>query len=64
MTGGAGFMGSAVIRETLQNTNHHILNVDKLTYAAKLRNLEGAFRTQTTVLPKPASVTAAKLPTC
>ena len=31
ITGGAGFIGSAVIRHIIQNTEHEVLNVDKLT---------------------------------
>ncbi len=34
VTGGAGFIGSAVIRRILGHTPHHAVNVDKLTYAA------------------------------
>lgn len=34
VTGGAGFIGSAVIRYLLERTPHHITNLDKLTYAA------------------------------
>ncbi|KPQ23106.1 MAG: dTDP-glucose 4,6-dehydratase [Halomonas sp. HL-48] len=41
ITGGAGFIGSAVIRFLMANTDWHILNVDKLTYAANLNALEG-----------------------
>ncbi|MFX6857695.1 NAD-dependent epimerase/dehydratase family protein, partial [Acinetobacter baumannii] len=33
VTGGAGFIGSAVVRHIVQNTEHEVLNVDKLTYA-------------------------------
>ncbi len=40
VTGGAGFIGSAVIRYLLQNTAHQILNIDKLTYAGNLMTLE------------------------
>src|SRR4051812_22648851 len=40
ITGGAGFIGSAVIRHILKHTEHHVMNVDKLTYAANLRNLD------------------------
>ena len=29
VTGGAGFIGSAVIRHIIQNTNHFVMNVDK-----------------------------------
>ncbi len=36
ITGGAGFIGSAVIRLLLATTQHQVLNVDKLTYAAQL----------------------------
>ena len=39
VTGGAGFIGSAVIRELINNTNHEVLNVDKLTYAGNLESL-------------------------
>ena len=36
VTGGAGFIGSAVIRHLLADTKHAVVNVDKLTYAANL----------------------------
>ena len=36
ITGGAGFVGSAVVRHLLRNTEHLILNIDCLTYAASL----------------------------
>lgn len=39
VTGGAGFIGSALIRHLLDTTNRHVLNVDKLTYAGDLRTL-------------------------
>jgi len=39
VTGGAGFIGSAVVRHLIQKTDHLVLNVDKLTYAANLDNL-------------------------
>lgn len=39
ITGGAGFIGSAVIRHIIQHTDHHVVNVDKLTYAGNLANL-------------------------
>ncbi|MEM9669254.1 MAG: dTDP-glucose 4,6-dehydratase [Pseudomonadota bacterium] len=38
VTGGAGFIGSAVVRMAIQR-GHDVLNVDKLTYAANLANL-------------------------
>jgi dTDP-glucose 4,6-dehydratase len=39
ITGGAGFIGSAVIRYMLDNTDFNIINVDKLTYAGNLDSL-------------------------
>jgi nucleoside-diphosphate-sugar epimerase len=39
ITGGAGFIGSAVIRHIINNTDHSVLNVDKLTYAGNLEPL-------------------------
>jgi dTDP-D-glucose 4,6-dehydratase len=40
VTGGAGFIGSAVVREAIGRTAHEVVNVDKLTYAANLASLE------------------------
>jgi dTDP-glucose 4,6-dehydratase len=42
ITGGYGFIGSAVIRLVLAETSHEVLNVDKLTYAASLASIPGA----------------------
>ncbi|SKA13929.1 dTDP-glucose 4,6 dehydratase [Vibrio cincinnatiensis] len=39
VTGGAGFIGSAVIRHIIQNTNDNVVNLDKLTYAGNLESL-------------------------
>ncbi len=39
ITGGAGFIGSAVIRHLLSETDHQVLNLDKLTYAGNLESL-------------------------
>lgn len=39
ITGGAGFIGSAVVRHIIQHTPHSIINVDKLTYAGNLESL-------------------------
>ena len=39
ITGGAGFIGSAVIRHIINNTGHSVVNVDKLTYAGNLESL-------------------------
>ncbi len=40
VTGGAGFIGSALIRFLIENTNHEVINIDKLTYAGHLESLE------------------------
>lgn len=39
VTGGAGFIGSAVVRHLINDTVHTIINVDKLTYAGNLESL-------------------------
>ena len=39
VTGGAGFIGSAVIRHIIEKTPHQVLNIDKLTYAGNLESL-------------------------
>ena len=41
ITGGAGFIGSALIRHLISHTNHEVVNVDKLTYAGNLDSLPG-----------------------
>ncbi|GMQ47876.1 dTDP-glucose 4,6-dehydratase [Vibrio sp. 10N] len=42
VTGGAGFIGSAVVRHILGNTTDSVVNVDCLTYAGNLESLPGA----------------------
>ena len=39
ITGGAGFIGSAVIRHLLSDTDHQVMNLDKLTYAGNIKSL-------------------------
>lgn len=41
VTGGAGFIGSAVVRHLLEDTAHQVVNVDALTYAGNLESLAG-----------------------
>ena len=40
VTGGAGFIGSAVCRHLVEDTDHSVVNLDKLTYAASLSSLD------------------------
>lgn len=40
ITGGAGFIGSALVRHLIENTEHEVLNFDKLTYAGRLSTVE------------------------
>ncbi|WGE31940.1 dTDP-glucose 4,6-dehydratase [Actinobacillus genomosp. 2] len=40
VTGGAGFIGSAVVRHIINNTQDSVVNVDKLTYAGNLESLQ------------------------
>ncbi len=39
VTGGAGFIGSAVVRQFILDTDYSVVNVDKLTYAGNLQSL-------------------------
>jgi len=39
VTGGAGFIGSAFVRLIIAETEHRVVNLDKLTYAGNLENL-------------------------
>lgn len=42
LTGGAGFIGSALVRYLINETDNVVINVDKLTYAGSLHSLGGA----------------------
>lgn len=39
VTGGAGFIGSAVVRHLINDTEHRVMNLDKLTYAGNIESL-------------------------
>ncbi len=40
ITGGAGFIGSALVRHIINDTNHSVVNIDKLTYAGNLFSIQ------------------------
>jgi dTDP-glucose 4,6-dehydratase len=50
LTGGCGFIGSAVVRHMLRHTDHVVINVDKMTYAASEDALEEAIGHQRHIL--------------
>ena len=56
VTGGAGFIGSAVIRHLLSDTEAFVVNIDKLTYAA---NLDFAAR-----MPRPTALCFEQVDIC
>ena len=39
VTGGAGFIGSELVRHIIKNTEYTVVNVDKLTYSGNLQSL-------------------------
>lgn len=43
VTGGAGFIGSALVRHLVQHTNHTVINVDKLNYAGNRQALAAVY---------------------
>jgi len=40
VTGGAGFIGSALVRHLIEHTDHQVLNLDKVTYAGNLTSIQ------------------------
>ena len=52
LTGGCGFIGSAVVRNLLRHTGHVVVNVDKMTYAASEDALEDGIRHNRHILVK------------
>ena len=46
VTGGAGFIGSAVVRNILENTQDSVINLDKLTYAGNLESLKSVDKSE------------------
>ena len=52
LTGGCGFIGSAVVRHLVRATGHNVINVDKMTYAASEDALEEGLRHNRHILVK------------
>ena len=46
VTGGAGFIGSALVRHLINETNHTVINIDNLTYAGNLLSIESVSESQ------------------
>lgn len=61
ITGGAGFIGSAVVRHVLENSDDSVVNLDKLTYAGNLESLEDMADNSRYFLSKLISVISMKL---
>ena len=40
ITGGAGFIGSTLVKYIINKTDNDVINLDKLTYAGNIRSLE------------------------
>jgi len=47
VTGGAGFIGSAVVRHLLEDTQNQVVNLDKLTYAGNLESIPNPLQDKT-----------------
>jgi dTDP-glucose 4,6-dehydratase len=52
VTGGAGFIGSALVRHIINETQHSVVNVDKLTYSGNLESLEGIEKSKNYIFKK------------
>ncbi|WP_298224000.1 GDP-mannose 4,6-dehydratase [Acidocella sp.] len=50
LTGGCGFIGSAVVRQAICQEGHYIVNIDKMTYAASEGALEDTLTHQSHAL--------------
>ena len=61
LTGGCGFIGSAVVRHLLRRTDHVVINVDKMTYAASEEALEEALHHNRHVLVRACVTDAAAM---
>ena len=61
VTGGAGFIGSAVVRHLVQNTEHRVVNVDKLTYAGNTSSLKSVASSERYIFEKADICDATKM---
>ena len=52
VTGGAGFIGSTLIKHIINNTDYAVVNIDKLTYAGNLKTLESVSKNSRYVFEK------------
>jgi dTDP-glucose 4,6-dehydratase len=52
ITGGAGFIGSHVIKLFVKDKSYNVFNLDSLTYAGSLNNIEGLKKKKTMPLLK------------
>jgi dTDP-glucose 4,6-dehydratase len=52
VTGGAGFIGSALVRHLINETKHQVINIDKLTYAGHLESLESVSNSSNYIFEK------------
>ncbi|MDP5029778.1 dTDP-glucose 4,6-dehydratase [Paraglaciecola sp.] len=52
ITGGAGFIGSAVVRHIINNTHSSVINVDKLTYAGNLNSVSDVAKNERYIFEK------------
>ena len=64
LTGGCGFIGSAVVRHLMRHSDHVVINVDKLTYAASEEALEEARNHSRHVLIRADIADAARCARC
>ena len=46
ITGGAGFIGSCLCKNLIKNTNHNIVNIDKLTYAGDMKAINSIIKSE------------------
>jgi dTDP-D-glucose 4,6-dehydratase len=58
ITGGAGFIGSAIVRHIIRRTDRSVANADRLTYAGNSNRWPKQERATVTIISKPIFATA------